>query len=440
MPERQLVGSRIRNLRLDRGTRQADLARDVGISASYLNLIEHNRRRIGGKLLQDIAKALDADPALLADGSTAAQLVPLREAAAAAPDTTPDLPRIEDFAARFPGWAALVTAQHARIKMLEERVRVLTDQLTHDPRIATSLHEVLSTATAIRSTASILVESRDLDADWQRRFHVNIDSDSQRLAESSRALMEHLDLSGDGVEALVSPLEEAEAFFADRDHAFPDLETARATPAELASGVGSPLARRIVEDRLHRLAEDAARLPAEDFAAAALACDCDAVALAAQFDAPVGAVLRRLAFLPRKAGLPEMGLAVCDAAGVITLQRPALGFGLPRGGAGCPLWPLFRALSAPGLVIRRRVSLPGTAGSGRRFDCTAVAEPAGIGVPNLPPRVIATMLVRAPTGQDAGDGRVRADPVGPGCRVCPRTACAARREPSVLSAIGDATL
>ncbi len=40
------------------GLQQADLARTVGISAAYLNLIEHNRRRIGGKLLIDIGRAL----------------------------------------------------------------------------------------------------------------------------------------------------------------------------------------------------------------------------------------------------------------------------------------------------------------------------------------------------------------------------------------------
>ena len=49
MPERQLTGGRIRERRIALGLRQAELAPRAGISASYLNLIEHNRRRIGGK-------------------------------------------------------------------------------------------------------------------------------------------------------------------------------------------------------------------------------------------------------------------------------------------------------------------------------------------------------------------------------------------------------
>ncbi len=55
MSQSRLAGSRIRERRLLQQMRQSDLAERVGISPSYLNLIEHNRRRIGGKLLVNIA-------------------------------------------------------------------------------------------------------------------------------------------------------------------------------------------------------------------------------------------------------------------------------------------------------------------------------------------------------------------------------------------------
>ncbi|MDP1576045.1 MAG: helix-turn-helix transcriptional regulator, partial [Cypionkella sp.] len=45
MPISALTGTRLRERRVALGQRQADLAETVGISASYLNLIEHNRRR-----------------------------------------------------------------------------------------------------------------------------------------------------------------------------------------------------------------------------------------------------------------------------------------------------------------------------------------------------------------------------------------------------------
>ena len=60
-----LTGSRIRERRVMAGLKQAELAQQSGISASYLNLIEHNRRRIGGKLLLNIAHALGVEPQAL---------------------------------------------------------------------------------------------------------------------------------------------------------------------------------------------------------------------------------------------------------------------------------------------------------------------------------------------------------------------------------------
>ncbi len=41
---RLFLGAKIRQLRKDKGLAQAYLAKELGISASYLNLIEHNRR------------------------------------------------------------------------------------------------------------------------------------------------------------------------------------------------------------------------------------------------------------------------------------------------------------------------------------------------------------------------------------------------------------
>ena len=134
MAERLPIGTRIRDQRQVRGLRQAELAANVGISPSYLNLIEHGRRRIAGKLLADIARALDLDPAALGEGNDSGRLRSLRTAVAAAPDLArphPELSRAQDFADRFPGWAALVAAQAARIEALEGRVAELSCRLSH---------------------------------------------------------------------------------------------------------------------------------------------------------------------------------------------------------------------------------------------------------------------------------------------------------------------
>ena len=61
-----IMGSKLRNLRKDRGLSQIELARKIGISASYLNLIEHNRRRISDPVLAKLAAVLGVAPAILA--------------------------------------------------------------------------------------------------------------------------------------------------------------------------------------------------------------------------------------------------------------------------------------------------------------------------------------------------------------------------------------
>lgn len=420
MPDRVLTGSRLRNRRLDRGLRQADVARAVGISGSYLNLIEHNRRRIGGKLLQDLARVLEVDPGLLEDETDASVMVPLREAIADMPGAQIDAARIEELVAKFPGVAALIVAQRNRISQLEAQVEALGNRLAHDTQIATSLHEVISTATSIRSTASILVESPDLDPDWQSRFHGNIDGDAQRLAQSSQALLGLLDTDIQDTQA-ASAVEQAEAIWAQHDGLWTQPGPARsAVLMDLPdAAVKAQIARWVT-----RIDADEAQAPLADLAAAARKLAFDPARLAAHLAAPLDLVLRRLAHLPATDDAPQMGLAQCDAAGVLTFHKPVLDFRLPRSGAACPLWPLYQALTQPGRAIRRVVRLPGAAHT--TFECIAIARLWGAVDFDTDPRVEATMLVRPARGE------TQVSPVGPGCRVCAIKECASRRQASVL--------
>ena len=134
-----LTGSRIRERRVMAALRQADLAREIGISASYLNLIEHNKRRIGGKLLLDIAAALQVEPQSLTEGAEATLIAALRVAADEAGLSGPEADKAEEFAGRFPGWADVLAGTMRRVSTLEATVEALTDRLGHDPHLALSL-------------------------------------------------------------------------------------------------------------------------------------------------------------------------------------------------------------------------------------------------------------------------------------------------------------
>jgi predicted transcriptional regulator/DNA-binding XRE family transcriptional regulator len=423
MPRSTLIGSRIRDRRLAVGIRQADLARTAGISASYLNLIEHNRRRIGGKLVADIARALGCEVSTLTEGAEAVLLAALREAAAAGGRGVEE-ERAEEFAGRFPRWARLLAERHGRVEQLEREVEALSDRLAHDPQLSASLHELLTAVTAIRSSTSILAGTKDLDPAWAARFLGILDDEGRRLAEGAEALAHYLDGPGAAEPSAATPQEEVEAFLAARGWHLPELEGGAgpeavealvAGAAELASAGGQALARAA----LARYAEDARRMPLAETVARA---DAGAGALAAAFGVPAEAALRRLALLPER----EAGLVIADAAGAITFRRPIAGFPLPRHGAACPLWPVFQALSRPGVPVAAVVEMPGA--GARRFSALAIAVPVGPADFGAPPVFEATMLL-TPAGPEGS-----ATALGPTCRICPREACRARREPSILGA------
>jgi transcriptional regulator with XRE-family HTH domain len=432
MPKTALTGSRIRDRRLALGLRQAELARRAGISASYLNLIEHNRRPVAGRLLADLAEALGCAPGDLDEAAGAGLVAQLREAAAArGGDATPapEIDRAEEFAGRFPGWAALLAERHARAERLAREAEALSDRLAHDPHLSATLHGLLNAVTAIRASAAILAETRDLDAAWTARFLASIGTEAARLAEGAEALVRFLDAPAGSGPAARTPAEEVEAFFAAHGWHLAPLEAPGAdagtvaalidaAPA-LATRAGAELARRAAL----RYLEDARRLPlATVLPRAAEPAD----SLAAALSVPLDAVLRRLALLPGR----EAGLVIADAAGAITFRRPVAGFALPRHGAACPLWPLFQAFARPMMPRRAAVALagPGT----RRFLAQAVALPAAPLRAGEEPLLEAVMLLLPDPSGTGGEPEA----VGSACRICPRAPCPARREPSVLAGGG----
>ncbi|MGO4916577.1 short-chain fatty acyl-CoA regulator family protein [Pseudogemmobacter sp. W21_MBD1_M6] len=433
MPRDTLTGNRIRERRLALALKQGDLASQAGISASYLNLIEHNRRRIGGKLLVDIARILDVDLSALTSGAEASLIETLRDAAAGAGRGAVEIDKIEDFAGRFPGWARLIADQHRRTAALERTAETLSDRLTHDPFLSASLHEVLSTVTAIRSTSSILADTRDVDPEWQARFHRNLYDDSVRLAEGAQSLVSYLDSAGDAAASLTSPQEEVEAFLAARDYHIEELERALPPPparliADAPELTSSP-SRSLAEGFLRLYRRDTERMPLERFTAAARSAGYDPARLGAEFGTDLLSVFRRLAALPTPEGAPPIGLVVCDGSGTLTFRKPLDDFPLPRFGAACPLWPLYQALTRPMVPVRTVVEPAGRIG--RRFLTYAMSQPAHAAGFDGPTVYQAAMLILPEDLVSLPENPPQR--IGTSCRICPQSDCVARREPSILS-------
>jgi transcriptional regulator with XRE-family HTH domain len=426
------------------------LARKVGISPAYLNLIEHNRRRIGGKLLVDLARELKVDVSSLTEGAQAPLIDGLQDAAAesgALPEAI-ETDRVEEFAGRFPGWAALVVQQREQITTFERRVEALSDRLAHDPFLSDALHEVLSTVTAIRSTAGILNGGGTIDPEWQVRFHRNIYEDSQRLATGSQALVSYLDTVGKADEAPNAPMDEVESWLASTSYALPDLSQGELGDVNATiegargDGLTSPAARSLAVAWVSRAQADAIAMPVEDVEAVLADVGPDPAALAQRTGADLAAAMRRLATMPPMEGRAALGLVTCDGSGTLTFRKPLDGFAPPRFGAACPLWPLYQALLRPLAPVRRVIEQMGQ--PPRQFLAYAVCQPVRPSGFDAPELVEATMLfvpmdavlAAGADGAGANVSKVAGTvvEVGTNCRVCTRAQCPARREPSLLVA------
>ncbi len=439
MARQALTGTRLRNRRLLIGLKQADLARAVGVSPAYLNLIEHNRRRVGPELLAAIAAVLGVAPATLAEGGEGALYDTLREAASRSePGVEPEAERLEEFVSRFPGWAALLAARQGQVGRLSRTIEALNERMAQDPFLSASLHEVLSAITSVRSTSAILAESEDIDPEWRARFHRNIHEDSLRLTTASAALVAWLDQGQAPETGLASPQEELESWLQSAGYHFPALERAHAPEpesliggaAELASGA----ARELAVAHLLSYRADAQALPLAAFQQALKAEGPDPAQLAFALKADLPAVMRRLAALPPEATPVGLGLVACDGSGTLTFRRPAPGFALPRFGAACPIWPLYEALVQPATPIRRVVETSGR-GAGARYLAYAWCDrsyPGGFGGAPVS-RALMLILPLSPEPGPRGQRAEAARVVGSSCRICAEAACLARREPSILS-------
>lgn len=458
--DRSILGTRIRQRRREIGVTQVELARRIGISASYLNLIELNKRRIAGTLLRKTAEALDLELDEL-DGAAERRLLETLTEIAYLPSLGAlgiEDKRTGELIGRFPGWAKGLAALARSEREATGLVQTLTDRLSNDPFLGETVHRMLTRIAAIRSAAEILTEFPDAPADRRDRFHRIIHEESRALSDVGEALAAYLD-KADEPDRILTPLDEVEALFEARENHFGEIEAAA---GELAGQLTDPhpisrraRARALSEDRLADLidaiverqpqiktsaARERARRTLSDYAVGAILMPIgpfkdrsaelrfDVEALAEAFSTEVAAVCHRLTALPRADDTPHFGYYRANAAGSIIEMLGLDGLAVPRYAAACPLWVLYCAQQSPEAVIRQRVLFP----SGARFVFVARARNSGATGFGKPRHYVTDML--AMTEDDAQHTVYAPDPsalveeVGPSCRLCPRRSCRHRIE------------
>jgi hypothetical protein len=136
--QKTFIGPHLRRLRLDRGETQGAMARALGISASYVNLLENNERSVSVQVLLRLFEAYGVDWRDIAEDDAAGQLADLRAAMqdplfAAA---RPDLAQMRAALVHAPDLSAAFLRLHRAYQAATDQLLSLSE--TEAPNLATT--------------------------------------------------------------------------------------------------------------------------------------------------------------------------------------------------------------------------------------------------------------------------------------------------------------
>lgn len=234
------IGLRIRNQRKTLALSQAGLARSIGISPSYLNLIEANKRDVGGSLLQRIAAALELDIEQLTGESEQRLIQDLSETFTdpVLRSSNLDIQDARELVAQSPNVGAAIVRLYRAYADANASLDVYANRLSADPLFSELLHQVLSQITAVRSSSEILQEVDDLSPNEQNRFLTAINRESRAMAEVAQTLIAHFDQTSNTRHA-ITPARELDDLIIEQGNYFPALEeTATVLRARLEAAGG----------------------------------------------------------------------------------------------------------------------------------------------------------------------------------------------------------
>jgi predicted transcriptional regulator/transcriptional regulator with XRE-family HTH domain len=439
------LGARLRRLRRELGLTQARMAQDLGVSPSYLNLIERNQRPVTAQVLLRLAEAYELDLRSLSaetetNGASLAEIFadPLFK------DLAISRHELSELAENAPSVAEAVARLYQ--SHLDHRRLAQAD----GPALAAGAEGPAATPSDwvrdhIQSQRNMfpglddLGEALALELDAQAgegraeavrarllaRFGVRVQIGSGELMQSALYRYDHhrrrLFLS-----ELLAPT--GRAFTTAYQLA---LLEAREPIDELVrrASAADPASRELLRVSLANYMAAAILAPYADFHAAAEAMDYDVARLGARFGLSFEQVCHRLTTLgrPGARGVPFF-MVRTDAAGNVSKRFAAMAnFPFARFGGNCPRWRLHEAFRTPGRILTQVVEAP----DGMRWFtfCRTVARPGASGGEDELALGLGCELKHAPRlayakGQDLAGAT--ATPIGPACRLCERADCAQR--------------
>ena len=450
------IGGRLRRLRQERRLSQAQMATELGISPSYLNLIESNQRPVTVPVLLKLAERFQIDLVQLGGEQDERLQTDLMDALSDPMFEQADVKAtdVRDLVATLPAMGqAFVALYHAYRRggagdapigadadgeapgtaiPSEEVTDFIQRRGTHFPELEEAAERLW-----VEHGLALFTLQQDLVKLLGERFAVDVEiAPAESMAGLLRAynpLTRRLRLS----ELLPLP---SRVFQLAYQIAF--LGFRREIEAIVSGGkFSTPEGDALAASALANYFAGAVMAPYARFLEAARATRYDTNILQRRFGLSFEQVCHRLTTLrrPGEEGVPFHLIRV-DIAGNISKRFSASGIHIARFGAACPRWNVYDAFATPGMIRVQVSRMP----DGQAFFCIArTLTPSGRNVVRggLPQRAGTLAIgLGCPLGSARdivyADGLNLEDPqivtpIGVSCRTCPRTDCADRAMPAL---------
>lgn len=454
------VGSRLRQLRRERDLSQASLAATLGLSASYVNQIEHDVRPLTVPVLLRITEAFGVDATFFSRDDDSRLLAEIQDVVLDKEinQAPVELQELSELVYNHPVIARAMVDMHRRYSNVRDKLSIATDNRRSSPigegtaaaqalsmpheevrdffyarknyldeldltaedishQLGVTLFDVRATEDAIARRLQIdhgvKVETRTSNEGTLHRY----DPETRQLWLGSqltlgqRAFRMAQELAYLECSPILESLVDSENF------------TSEASKQLALRGVASYFAAAVM-------------LPYRTFHAEAEKSGYDVEYLCQMFGVGYETVASRLSTLqrPNLRGIPFTFVRV-DRAGNMSKRQSATGLHFTSSGGTCPLWAIYETFSTPGSISRQFAQMP----DGRNYLWIArtvqhhqgrfneAGKLFSIGLGCEARHADRTIYAK---GFDLSD-MSQATPIGAGCRVCSRKNCAQRAFPQV---------
>ena len=447
--QKTFIGPHLRRLRIERGETQGAMARALGISASYVNLLENNERSVSVSVLLRLFDVYGVDWRDIADEDGTSQLADLR-AVMQDPlfaETRPDLPQMRAALVHSPGLVQSFLRLHSAYQAATDQLLSLTEgeapQIVATPESAVHnefrrhrnhFRELEEAADGFWNGAA--VEPDEIYVALKRRLRdgVGVTVRLVRVEDLPGTLRQYDEARREIL--LSEALDHTNRIF-QLVHMCGLLEQ-RALLDTLAarSGITDPRGVARLRVELANYFAAAVLMPYEAFLAEARATKYDLDHIATRFGVSFEQACHRATTLQREGalGVPFFFLRI-DKGGNVTKRFNATGFHLAEHGGACPRLDVHTSFRTPGRIVPQFVEMPDRSQFfvfsrtvdrptwARHAQDNRLAVAMGCAIEHAPEIGYAEAF--SVTG-------ARMTPVGINCRICPRAGCDQRAHQAVV--------